>query len=310
MTGACRIGTRSSRLARYQTDRVAEMLKTTVPDIDIEIIPIATTGDRITDIPLNQIGSQGLFTKELEHALLDNLIDIAVHSMKDLESTLPGGLTIGAVPERDDARDVIISELHSSVEELPQGSTVFTGSLRRRAQLMAARNDLIINDIRGNVETRIKKFHESGAQALIMAAAGLRRLGLGDEIAGFIPVETILPAVGQGALAVEIRNDDNEAAELCRLINDEKRYAVAAAERRFLQVLQGGCRVPIGGYGMLNDGTLELTGMVASLNGEDVVRKKTAGNPDDAEELGEKLAETILQAGGREIIDSFPDGSI
>jgi len=305
MNGVFRIGTRKSRLARWQTERIIHLLGKAAPDLQVETIMITTTGDRITDVPLANIGSQGVFTKELENALLDGRIDAAVHSMKDLESELPDGLMIGAVPERSDVRDALISEKYNSIGDLPEGAAVFTGSLRRKAQLLGMRPDIIIRDIRGNVETRLKKFRESDAAGLIMAAAGMQRLGLSDHIAGYIPVTELVPAVGQGALAVEIRADDERAKPVCALISDTSLELETGAERRFLRVLQGGCRIPAGAYAVMRDGTLTMTGTVTSIDGSRIIRRNVSGNPADAESLGERLANEILNAGGAEIINEL-----
>ncbi|MCH8287202.1 hydroxymethylbilane synthase, partial [candidate division KSB1 bacterium] len=212
MANNLRIGTRDSRLARWQTDYVINLLKAADPGLSITVVPIKTKGDTIQNIPLENMGVTGIFTKEIERALLDESIDIAVHSLKDLESTLPEGLVIAAVPIREDARDVLIAKEHESLEELPAGTQVMTGSLRRKAQLLNLRDDLIIVNIRGNVETRLKKFKKSGpdVSGLIMAAAGLKRLELTDRISSYIPEDVLVPAVGQGALAIEARKDDKK----------------------------------------------------------------------------------------------------
>lgn len=305
MTKAIRIGTRDSRLARWQTDCVISLLKAAKPELSIIVVPIKTTGDRIHDVPLDKIGDIGIFTKEIEKALLDNTIDAAVHSLKDLASDLPEGLTIGAVPVREDVRDAMISRNAITLDELPQRAHIFTGSLRRKAQLLSLRKDFRIENIRGNVETRLKKFHNSEADALIMAAAGLKRLGLTKHIAAYIPEETVVPAVGQGALAVEVRSNDKKSLKLCSKINNETLYHIAAAERSFLRHIQGGCKVPIGGVGTVKDGLLELIGVVASLDGKMIVKESIQGNLSDAEYIGSQLAEKILRAGGKEILARF-----
>jgi len=315
MTGTFRIGTRDSRLARRQTECVISLLKSVELDLQITmakaityvIVPIKTTGDKVRDVPLEKIGSTGLFTKEIEKALLDNHIDAAVHSLKDLASELPEGLTIGAVPVREDVRDALISKNAKTLDELPEGAQILTGSLRRKAQLLNLRKDFRIEDIRGNVETRLKKFLDSDAEVsgLIMAAAGLKRLGLTEHIAAYIPVETMMPAVGQGALAVEVRADDNKSLELCSKINNKTLYAVTAAERSFLRHLQGGCRVPIGGLGNVKNDILELVGFTASTDGAVLVKKSVQGAISDTEDIGRRLAEKILNAGGKEILESF-----
>jgi len=305
MTRPFRIGTRNSRLAHWQTDRVVRLLKRAAPNSFLIVIPITTTGDKFVHMPLDKIGDRGLFTKEIEKALLDERIDVGVHSLKDLESELPEGLVIGAVLEREDARDALISKSARSLAALPDGATVLTGSLRRKAQLLGMGRNFQIDTIRGNVETRLQKFRQSNAGGLIMACAGLKRLGLTREITEYIPVETMLPAAGQGALAVEIRSGDKQARALCSLLNDDKLFQVTAAERRFMQALQGGCSIPIAGFGRLRNNELELNGYLASLDGGTAVRDSVSGDLNNAEALGERLAQKILDAGGREILEEL-----
>ncbi len=307
MTAKFRIGTRNSPLARWQTDRILHLIKEYLPDLSVEIVPILTTGDKITNKSFAQIGDQGLFTKEIEIALIENRIDAAVHSMKDLESVLADGLIIGAVPERADVRDVFISRNVTGISSLPEGGRVLTGSLRRRAQLLNIRPDILIEDIRGNVATRLSKFYKGGADALIMAAAGMKRLGLEKEISGYIPIDNMLPAVGQGALAIEIRQDDETARSVCKVLNDTSLYKTVAAERSFLRELHGGCRVPIAGYAEIIENRIELTGMLASLDGRIMIKEKINGGTEEGEELGRELGEKVLSSGGKKILEEFRD---
>jgi len=300
-----RIGTRVSRLARLQTDCFVSLLRAVEPDLPVTIVSIKTTGDRVHDVPLEKISSTGLFTKEIEKALLDNRIDAAVHSLKDLASELPEDLTIGAVPVREDVRDALISKNAKTPDELPEGARILTGSIRRKAQLLSLRRDFRIENIRGNVETRLKKFKNSDADALIMASAGLKRLGLTEHITAYIPVETMLPSAGQGALAVEVRADDTRSLELCSKIDDKTLHAVSAAERSFLRHLHGGCRVPVGGLGTVENNTLKLVGITASPDGTLLVKRSVQGDISDAEDVGRRLAEKILNAGGKKILESF-----
>jgi len=307
MANNFRIGTRDSRLARWQTDYVMNLLKAADPDLSITVVPIKTKGDNLQNIPLENMGVTGIFTKEIENALLDESIDIAVHSLKDLESELPDGLVLAGVPIREDARDVLIAKEHETLETLPAGTQVMTGSLRRKAQLLNLRDDLKVVNIRGNVETRLKKFHNSGPEisGLIMAAAGLKRLDLTDRISSYIPEDVFVPAVGQGALAIEARKGDKKILKRCAKISNRTLETISIAERSFLKTMEGGCLIPVGGFGKIVDGNLELTGMIASIDGKEIVKKTVTSEISDAEITGIRLAEKILEDGGREILDSF-----
>ncbi len=305
MNGTVKIGTRNSRLARWQTDHVLSLLKAVGPSLSFTIVPIKTTGDIVNTVPLENIGSAGIFTKEIEKALLDNSIDIAVHSMKDLETVLPEGLTIGAVPMREDFHDALIAKEASTLDELPKGATILTGSPRRKAQLLHYRPDFHIESVRGNIETRIKKLQKSDADALILAAAGLKRLSLSEHISSIISEDVILPATGQGALAIQVRSDDKKLLKLCSKINNATFRSVTAAERSFLRGIQGGCQIPAGCIGTITDNDLVLTGVIAMPDGSRLVRESHRGDPDDPENTGVRLAETILDAGGDEILNIF-----
>jgi hydroxymethylbilane synthase len=308
MNGTVKIGTRDSQLARWQTDYVLSLLKAVDPSLSVTIVPIKTTADIINTTPLEKIGSTGVFTKEIEKALLENSIDIAVHSMKDLETVLPEGLTIGAVPVREDSHDALIAKQASTLDELPQGATILTGSPRRKALLLHYRPDFHIGTIRGNIDTRIKKLHNSNADALILAAAGLKRLALSEHISSIISEDILLPAIGQGALAIQVRSDDKKLLKLCSKINNTTFQAVTAAERSFLRRIQGGCQIPAGCIGTIKDNFLVLTGVIAMADGSRLVRESYRGDPDDPENTGVRLAETILDKGGSEILDNFRSG--
>jgi hydroxymethylbilane synthase len=249
------------------------------------------------------IGDKGLFTKELENALYDGRIDIAVHSLKDLPSQLPEGLMIGAIPKRHSPEDALIASRGTTIESLPRGGTVATGSLRRRAQLLKLRPDLTIVDVRGNVPTRLEKYRASGWDGMILAFAGLDRLGLADAIAQIIPANVMIPAVGQGALGIECRADDRQTLELLRTIEHPETRVRVSAERALLRTLEGGCQIPIGAHAALQGDSLRLDGVIASLDGSRVIRDTIIGSAFDAERLGENLASTLLVTGGAEILE-------
>ncbi|MFC1492373.1 hydroxymethylbilane synthase [candidate division KSB1 bacterium] len=297
-----RIGTRKSRLAIIQTDKVVDMLRNAAPDVDFEKVLITTAGDREKEKPLEQIGERGLFTKEIERALLEDKIDAAVHSLKDLESTLPEGLIIGAVPERIEVRDVLISKSFNDIDELPENAKILTGSLRRKAQLSDISKDYVFDNIRGNIETRLKKFKASDADAMIMAGAGLIRMGFTSEIRSYIPVDMMIPSAGQGAIGIEVRTDDKNTKALMAKINDEIIYNITAGERAFLRELHGGCLIPVACNGCIINGRLELTGYLADLECEKSVSEKISGNFENSEILGKELAARVLAAGGRDIL--------
>ncbi len=309
MKDTIRIGTRNSKLARWQTDYVSDLLRAINSPLSITVVPIKTTGDADTSVPLEKLGATGVFTKEIEKALLDKKIDIAVHSMKDLETDLPKRLTIGAVPVREDFHDALIAKNGESLDDLSEGAKILTGSPRRKAQLLHYRPDFRIEDVRGNVETRIKKLHDSDANALILAVAGLKRLGLSNHISSLISEEILLPAIGQGTLAVQVRSNDKNIVKLCSKINNTTLAAVTAAERSYLRVLQGGCQVPAGCIGQLSGNKLILTGAVATQDGSKLVRQSFQGDPAEPERVGEQLAKTILDAGGDAILESFRSSS-
>lgn len=298
-----KIGTRSSALALWQANWVKNRLGIAFPRCEFEIVHIKTQGDRITDIPLEQLGGEGVFVKQIEIALLNSEIDLAVHSMKDLPTDLPDGLTIGAIPERANPADVLISKNDLNFFDLPPGAKVGTGSLRRRAQLLHARSDLVMKDIRGNVDTRLSKLKSEDLDAIILAAAGLERLGYGDSITQQLPYDICLPAVGQGALCIEIRANDNEIHDIVKSIDHPETAAPVKAERALLRKLGGGCHVPIASLGAVSPDGLHLEGLVVDPDGGELIRSHVSGSKDEAEVIGARLAENLLDMGAKSILN-------
>ncbi|MCE5210361.1 MAG: hydroxymethylbilane synthase [Deltaproteobacteria bacterium] len=298
-----KIGTRGSKLALTQTNFVAEKLKKAIPDANIEICIIKTSGDIMQDVSLMKIGGQGVFVKEIEEALLSNKIDLAVHSMKDVPGDIPEGLMFAAILKREDFRDVLVSRNNIKMEFMPKGAKIGTGSQRRGAQIKAMLPDINIVPLRGNIDTRLKKIETENLTGVILAAAGMKRMRLAEKITQFLPVETMLPAVGQGALGLQIRKYDVELAKACAVLNDATTAVEVTAERAFLRALGGGCRLPIAAFGKLDGQMLTIDGMLAAPNGTLVIREKISGTKDDAEELGKKLAEIILDKGGKRLMD-------
>ncbi|MBC9783171.1 hydroxymethylbilane synthase [Heliobacterium chlorum] len=296
------IGTRDSALALWQTNWVMARLKELFPEQAFEVKAIKTKGDKILDVALAKIGDKGLFTKELEVSMLEGEIDMAVHSLKDLPTVLPEGLTIGAMCVREDCRDILISR-HGGLDALPQGARVGTASLRRKAQIWQVRPDLELLDIRGNLQTRLRKMEEQNLDGLILAAAGVIRLGWAEKISQYIPVDMCLPAVGQGSIGIEIREGDDEIAKIVGALNHHETSVSIRAERALMRTLEGGCQVPIGSLGRLQEGRLVLDGIVASLDGKHVARGREEGDPSQPEEVGIRLAEQLLQQGAREILN-------
>ncbi len=296
-----RLGTRGSKLALWQAEYVAEQIKATT-NIEVEIITIKTKGDKILDVALSKIGDKGLFTKEIENQLLVNEVDIAVHSMKDLPSELSAGLIIGAVLPRENPQDVLITPDHITLAKLPAGARIGTSSLRRIAQIKALRPDIIMVDIRGNVETRIRKMQEQGLDGLILAYAGVKRLGLDDHISDIIGHDKIMPAVGQGAIAVEARQDDAETLAVLNRINHNPTAWATLAERAFLRELEGGCQVPIAAHATIDKNQLYLEGLVASLDGQEVYKSSIKGGAEEAKQLGILLAKELINKGALNIL--------
>lgn len=297
------IGSRGSELALWQTNFVRDLIKKHFPELEIEIKIIKTKGDKILDVPLAKIGDKGLFTKELEIQLLEGKIDIAVHSLKDLETKIDERLTIGAITKRHNVNDVLIARNKNlTLRKLNSNAKIGTGSLRRKAQLLHFNPNFQIFDLRGNVPTRIQKFLDSDWDAIILARAGVERLGLQKYISSVIPKNLILPAVGQGALAVECRKDDKEILKLLEKINHKKTELETRAERAFLRTLEGGCQVPIACFAKIEKDVLTVEGKILSLDGSLCFHHKISGSSKNPERLGEKLAIHLLKAGAKEII--------
>lgn len=295
------IGSRGSKLALWQAEQARQRLQLLDPQIEILIEIIKTTGDVKTE-PLSVIGGKGVFTKELEDALLDGRIDIAVHSLKDLPTILPDGLRISAICEREDPRDALVMRADLNFEEasllsLPERGVVGTSSQRRLAQLKALRSDVTVNDLRGNVDTRIRKLDEGQYDAVILASAGLLRLGLEDRISARIPIDQMLPAVGQGAIAIETRSDNEFAVEATSRLDHRETHLACLAERAFLRGLGGGCQLPIAAHAVLDQDSLILDGLVAKPDGSEIWRDQLSGPPDQGEQLGSSLAEILKQRG-------------
>ena len=297
-----KLGTRGSPLAMRQAELVARILRNRWPDLEVTLIPIKTSGDKLLDVQLSQVGGKGLFVKEIEEALLADQIDLAVHSLKDLPVTLPSGLRLGAIMVREDPLDALVARDGLQFTGLPTGSRIGTSSLRRQVQLLHRRPDLQIVPLRGNVETRLRKLETLGLDAVVLAAAGLIRLGLQDRITERLQPELSLPAIGQGALAIEIREDDQRVASLVDGLDDRDTRLATASERAFLRRLGGSCVTPIAAFGQIEGESLQLAGMVASLDGKRMVRQVRRGDAGAPEEVGHALAEQLLAAGAEEIL--------
>jgi len=306
LTQTLTIGTRGSQLALWQTNWVKAEIENRHPEIQVIIQVISTKGDRVLDISLPKLGEQGkgLFTKELEDAILERRVDLAVHSLKDLPTELPPGLRIGAICEREDVRDALVAKPGiGSFEQLPRQALIGTSSLRRQAQLRAVRPDLVIEPIRGNVDTRLRKLAEGQYSAIILAAAGLIRLGYGSQITEHLNHELMLPAVGQGALAIETRDADENVEKIVGELNHEATSLACGAERAFLKGLGGGCLVPIAAFASIQDNTLNLDGLVASVDGKSILREQQIGPRGDADAIGRDLAEVLLSRGADKILN-------
>lgn len=294
-----RIGTRGSLLALWQANFVKDLLLSACPELKPQIIEIRTTGDRNLDSPLSEIGGKGVFVKEVEEALFTEAINIAVHSMKDLPALLPDGLIIGAVTERHDPRDALVSNGGFMLSQLPEGARVGTGSLRRGAQLLNLMPGLRIKPIRGNVDTRLRKLREGEEfEAIILAAAGLGRMGLIEEAAEIIPADVIVPAPGQGIIAVECREGDTETLDIISKINHSKTWTAGIAERAFLRRIGGDCNIPVGCYAETDGKSLKVACVIASPDGRVVIRENSLGPAVEAESLGRGIAELLLDKGG------------
>ncbi|MEZ9132540.1 hydroxymethylbilane synthase [Vibrio breoganii] len=298
-----RIATRKSPLALWQAHYVKSRLEEIHPDLDVELVTMVTKGDIILDTPLAKVGGKGLFVKELEVAMLEKRADIAVHSMKDVPVDFPEGLGLAVICEREDPRDAFVSNTYQSVDELPQGAIVGTCSLRRQCQISAARPDLVIKELRGNVGTRLGKLDDGQYDAIILAAAGLKRLEMEERIQSYIEPESSLPAVGQGAVGIECRLDDERVLELIKPLNHTDTSDRVSAERAMNLALEGGCQVPIGSYCVITpDNQLYLRGLVGKPDGTEIIRAEIRGERSQAIPMGEELAQELLASGAKEIL--------
>jgi hydroxymethylbilane synthase len=300
-----RIGTRGSKLALVQSEWVKKEVQARHPEVQVELVRIKTKGDKILDTPLSKVGGKGLFVKEIEEALLKGDVDLAVHSMKDVPAELQDGLKLSAYPKREDPRDAFVSKDFRTVRDLPQGASAGTSSLRRSAQLLHMRPDLQIVPLRGNVDTRLRKLDSGEIQAIVLAAAGLNRLGLSDRITAMLPPDSVLPAIGQGVLGLELRQVDQKTQDLIAFLNDFETELAARAERAFLKELQGGCQVPIAGYARVENDRILMDGMVAELDGSVILRQQWSGGKDEPEELGVALARQLIAAGAGRILEKI-----
>jgi len=299
------IGTRGSPLALWQAEWARSALMQRFPGVAVELSIIKTQGDKILDVPLAKVGGKGLFVKEIEDALLDGRADVAVHSMKDMPAEIPAGLAIGAVPERETPSDVLISRSGRTLRQLPPGGVIGTSSLRRAAQLRHLRPDLEVVALRGNVETRLRKLDTEELAAVVLAAAGVKRLGLAQRVSEYLDDESMLPAVGQGALCIEIREKDPRMGPMVAALDHPATRTAVSGERAFLKRLQGGCQVPIAGHGRLDGANLTLTGLVADIDGGTVIKDRLSGPAESAERIGIELAETLLKRGADQILQKL-----
>ncbi|RUM60698.1 MAG: hydroxymethylbilane synthase [Persephonella sp.] len=297
-----KIGTRKSKLAMWQTNFIAKKIKENFPNLDIEIVKITTKGDKILDVPLAKVGGKGLFVKEIEDALLNGDIDLAVHSLKDVPTHFPEGLYLGAITEREDPRDCLVSVKYKSLKELPKGAVIGTSSLRRKSQILKLRPDLTVKDLRGNVDTRLRKLENGEYDAIILAYAGLKRLGLNHKATYIFNPEELIPAVAQGFLGIEIRANDEKIKSIVDKLNHKESFLRAEAERSFLRRLEGGCQVPLGCYSSINNGKLKMIGFISNLDGTKFIKDYVEGDIKKYKNLGIQLAEKLLSRGGEEIL--------
>ncbi|MEE8540249.1 MAG: hydroxymethylbilane synthase [Desulfobacterales bacterium] len=308
--GRIRIGTRGSKLALWQANWVKSALESVDPRLCVELVIIKTKGDKIRDVPLAEVGGKGLFVKEIETAILENRIDIAVHSLKDMPADIPAGLQIGAIPERENPADVLISKNGQTLAELKPQACIGTSSLRRAAQLRFGRPDVCILPLRGNLDTRIRKLEAGEFDAVILAAAGVKRLGLENKITEYLDPDRMLPAVGQGALCIEIRSDDSENLQLISGLDHNSTRLAVSGERAFLNRLEGGCQVPIAAYGQVIHDRFILSGLVAEVDGSKQIKDSLTGSPADCEGIGIALAERLLDMGAAQILNKLTSNHI
>jgi len=304
-TDLLRIATRKSPLALWQAEHVRARLLALHPGLEVELVRLSTQGDRVLDSPLAKIGGKGLFVKELEQGMLDGTADIAVHSMKDVPAGFPDGLGLGAVLEREDPRDAFVSGEYTAIDALPEGARVGTSSLRRQCQLRERRPDLQISDLRGNVGTRLGKLDNGDYDAIVLACAGLKRLGMEARIARALPPDEMLPAIAQGVIGIECRVDDADVRALLEPLNHPETVVRTQAERAMNATLAGGCQAPVAGYAELHNGSLELRGLVGWPDGTGIIRGEVSGPVDAAADLGRQLAERLLVDGARPILDAL-----
>ena len=303
MPSELKIGTRGSQLALFQANWVKDRLVQAHPDLNISLVKIKTTGDKIQDVPLAKVGGKGLFVKEIEEALLQRRIDLAVHSIKDVPTEFPKGLHLSVITKREDPRDVLISKDGKSLKDLPKGAKIGTSSLRRQAQLLHFRSDFELIPLRGNLDTRLKKLKTMNLDAIVLAIAGVKRLGFEEKITEIIPPEVSLPAIGQGALGIETRMADQEVERQIRFLDDRDSSIAVSAERAFLGKLEGGCQVPIAAFARIVGTTLQVDGLVGTIDGKRLIRHHVEGPFERAESLGVELAEILLGEGAKEILD-------
>ncbi len=305
MGKAIKIGTRGSQLALWQANWVKTTLETGDPSLSIELVIIKTTGDKILDVPLAKVGGKGLFVKEIEEALLSGKIDLAVHSMKDMPAQIPQGLCIGAIPRREIPQDVLISKNNRRFSELPSGAIIGTGSLRRKAQLLFARPDLVVAPLRGNIDTRLKKLETENLDAIILAGAGVKRLEFENKITEYLDENIMLPAVGQGALCIEIRENDPRVGPVVTNLEDPKTRTVIKGERAFSNRLEGGCQVPIAAHGKIDKNIFTLSGLVAAVDGKTLIKETLKGPENSSDVIGVELADRLISMGAKTIIDNL-----
>ncbi len=298
-----RIGTRGSQLALFQANWVKDQLVHAQPGLKVSLIKIKTTGDKIQDAPLAKIGGKGLFVKEIEEALIQRRIDLAVHSIKDVPTQFPEGLHLSVITKREDPRDVFISREGKTLKELPKGAKIGTSSLRRQAQLLRYRSDFELIPLRGNLDTRLKKLEALKLDGIVLALAGVKRLGFEEKVTEIISTDISLPAIGQGALGIETRRDDREIEEQIRFLNDKDSSIAVSAERACLKKLEGGCQVPIAAFAQISGATLRIDGLVGTIDGKRILREHLEGRLGEAELLGTKLADVLLGKGAKEILD-------
>ena len=302
MTRELNIGTRGSQLALYQANWVKNRLMEAHPQLNVSLVTIKTTGDKIQDAPLAKIGGKGLFVKEIEEALLERKVDLAVHSIKDVPTEFPEGLRLSAITKRESPLDVLISRNGTGLKALPKGARIGTSSLRRQAQLLHFRNDFEMIPLRGNLDTRLRKLGELNLDGIVLAMAGVKRLGLEARITEVLPVEISLPAIGQGALGIETRKDDKGVEERIRFLNDQASAITVTAERAFLKKLEGGCQVPIAAFATIQNNVLHIDGLVGTTDGKRLIRHSLEGPLERAESIGTELADILLGKGAKEIL--------